>query len=331
MPERKWISRKVVGIGEAMVEFAPIGDNSFRRGFAGDTLNTCWHIAKIIREHGEVGYFTRVGQDAFSSEFLDFLETNGLDRQFIARDAERAIGLYVISLNGAERSFSYWRDSSAARRLADDADALAAAVEGAGLIHISGITLAVIGKQGRRNLLRTLDAARRKGGLVSYDPNVRLRLWSDREEMKAALREAFDVTDIALPSFDDEAQLWGDGDPEQTAARIAALGVGEIAVKNGADAAFLFNDGAVNRISTPTVETVRDTTGAGDSFNAGYISARLVGMSPVAACTLGQRVAGEVIGHFGALAPEARLEPFYRDISAHEREVVGVLRRPPAP
>jgi 2-dehydro-3-deoxygluconokinase len=52
MTERKWLNRTVVGIGEAMVEFAPVGDNLYRRGFAGDTLNTCWHIAKIVRDQG---------------------------------------------------------------------------------------------------------------------------------------------------------------------------------------------------------------------------------------------------------------------------------------
>jgi 2-dehydro-3-deoxygluconokinase len=320
MSQRVWISRKVVGIGEAMVEFAPLGDNTYRRGFAGDTLNTCWHIAKIVRQHGKVGYFTRLGTDPFSAEFLEFLQANNLDSKFVARDPERAMGLYVISLAGAERSFNYWRDASAARRLADDVDALATAIDGAGLIHISGITLAIIGKDGRRNLLKALDAARGKGSLVSYDPNVRPRLWSDQVEMTTALRDAFDVTDIALPSFDDEALLWGDRDPEQTVARISGTGVKEIAIKNGGDAVVLYSEGAVSRAPTAKVDTIRDTTGAGDSFNAGYLSGRLVGMSCVNSCSLGQRVAGEIIGHFGALAPEPRLIQFCRDISQHVGE-----------
>ena len=86
----------------------------------------------------------------------------------------RSIGLYVISLSGAERSFSYWRDSSAARRLADDPDELAAGISGGGLIHISGITLAIIGEVGRRNLLKALDAARSREALFlmtqMFDP-----------------------------------------------------------------------------------------------------------------------------------------------------------------
>ncbi len=317
MSTRKWLDRKVVGIGEAMLEFAPVGENLYRRGFAGDTLNTCWHIAKIVQDHAQVGYFTRVGKDSFSTQFLDFLSASGVESSTVVRDPDRSIGLYVISLTGAERSFRYWRESSAARRLADDFEALLAAVTGAGLIHISGITLAVIGESGRRNLLKALDAARSRGSLVSYDPNARPRLWPDAATMRYALNQALEVTDIALPSFDDEAGLWGDADPEATVKRIAAAGVSEIAVKNGQGAVALYFDGTHRRVPTPPVGDVRDTTGAGDSFNAGYLAGRLVGMTAPEACGLAQAVAGEIIGHFGALAPDAALDRFRSQIRNH--------------
>jgi 2-dehydro-3-deoxygluconokinase len=308
------LNRTVVGIGEAMVEFAPVGENLYRRGFAGDTLNTCWHIARIVQDDGRVRYFTRVGTDAFSAKFLEFLAESRIGSDAIARDPARSMGLYVISLTGAERSFSYWRESSAARRLADDFDELLAAISGAGLIHISGITLAIIGEGGRRNLLKALEVARSRGSIVSYDPNVRPRLWPDPSKMQRALREALDVTDIALPSFDDEVKLWGDANPEETVTRLTALGVREIAVKNGSEEVALFSNGMLTRVPTPVVSNICDTTGAGDSFNAGYLAGRLVGMAPLQACSLGQGVAGETISYFGALAPEHALERFHQHI-----------------
>jgi 2-dehydro-3-deoxygluconokinase len=314
MTNRRWLNRKVIGIGEAMVEFAPIGTNVYQRGFAGDTLNTCWHIAKLLKENGRVGYCTRVGTDPFSAEFLQFLGDHGLATDAITRDPSRLMGLYVISLSGAERSFAYWRNSSAARGLADDATALLGAVEGAGLIHISGITLAVMGEQGRRNLLMALDAARSKGSIVSYDPNARRQLWQDMTEMRRALQDALQVTDIALPSFDDEAALWGDPDPHATLERFLSAGVPEVVVKNGSDAVALSIESATSMVPTPEVSVVRDTTGAGDAFNAGYLSGRLVGMDPIDACRFGQAVAGEIIGHIGALAPEQTLERFQSEI-----------------
>jgi 2-dehydro-3-deoxygluconokinase len=299
----RWRGRRIVGVGEAMVEFATVGENLYRRGFAGDTLNTCWHIAQLLGPHADVGYCTRVGNDGFSNQLVDFIAANGMDTTRIARDPERTVGLYVISLAGAERSFSYWRESSAARRLADDLDALREALKDCALIHISGITLAVIGESGRQNLARALMEARGAGAVVSFDPNVRLKLWRDLDALREATRGMWRTTDIALPSFDDEALVWGDADPDTTVSRIAAAGVAEIVVKNGAGEVVSLAGGERTRAAAPAVMEVRDTTGAGDSFNAGYLAARFVGMTPPEAVSLAQRVAGEVIGHFGALAP----------------------------
>ncbi len=302
--------RSIVGIGEAMVEFAPVGDNLYRRGFAGDTLNTCWHIAELLGERRRVGFLTRVGADPYSSQFIEFVESSGLDAHRIIRDPTRNIGLYVISLAGAERSFTYWRETSAARRLADDRGALDEAIADAGLIHLSGITLAIIGEAGRRNLLAALEAARARGSIVSFDPNVRLRLWPDADTLRRATRAMMAATDIALPSFDDEAQIWRDADPHATAQRIGGYGVREIVVKNGADDVTVSIGGSIRSLPTPAASEIRDTTGAGDSSNAGYLAGRVAGMTAFEACELGQQVAGEVIGHFGALAPKETLAAF---------------------
>ncbi len=307
---RPWRSRTFLGVGEAMLEFAAVGDDLYRRGFAGDTLNTAWSLAQLLGDEARVAYATRVGQDAFSDAFVDFLVASRIDPAHVGRDPERTMGLYVISLDGAERSFSYWRDVSAARRLADDPAALDAAMAEAALIHVSGITLAVIGPQGRAHLIAALGRARAAGAFVSFDPNVRPRLWRDLAEIRAAGEAMLAQTDIALPSFDDEAKVWGDADPQATLARIASLGVSEIAVKNGAGEAALWAEGRASRIPAPAPTPARDTTGAGDAFNAGYLAARLRGLAPLSAFDAAQAVAGETIRHFGALAPASALAPY---------------------
>jgi len=304
---REWRSHSVLGIGEAMVEFVPVGGDTYRRGFAGDTLNTCWHMAQILGAHARVGYYTKVGVDDFSNQLIAFIEASQMDAKAIVRDSERILGLYVIGLTGAERHFTYWRETSAARRLADDAACLADATRDLGLIHVSGITLAVIGETGRRHLFEALGRERAAGTVVSFDPNVRLRLWRDVSELRMATQAMLEHVDIALPSFDDEALVWGDSDPEATLTRLERAGVSEIVVKNGASDAVYSVAGCRGLSPTPEVATIRDTTGAGDSFNAGYLAARLVGLDPLAACGFGQRVAGEVIGHYGALAPQEAL------------------------
>jgi 2-dehydro-3-deoxygluconokinase len=293
-----------VSVGEAMIEMAPLGDGQYRRGFAGDTFNTAWHMAQALQGWAQVGFVTRVGQDRISDSFVQELAADGLDTKVIGRDPLRGMGLYLIELTGVERSFHYWRSASAARGLASDADALGRALAGVGLIHLSGITLAILPEADRATLFASLAQARAKGALVSFDPNIRPRLWASLDEVRQVIPQMLALTDIALPSFDDEALVWGDADPQATVRRLVAAGVAEVAVKDGAGPVVVFSDGAVAGLPTPPVQGIRDTTGAGDAFNAGYLSARLLGQPPEKAVTIGQRFAGEVICHLGARLPK---------------------------
>jgi len=293
-----------VAIGEAMVELAPVGGGLYRRGIAGDTFNTAWHMAQALAGRARVGYVSGVGQDAISDAFLAELVADGLDVSGIGRDASRTMGLYLIELDGVERRFHYWRSTSAAKLLASDTDVLTAALKGAGLIHLSGITVAILAPQDRARLIAALRVARAAGARVSFDPNIRPKLWSSVDEIRDTIPRFLAVADIALPSFDDEVAVWADTSPQATLARFAAAGVGEVVVKNGAGTVSLLSDGATAQCPTPAVSGIVDTTGAGDAFNAGYLSARLLGHAPEWAVAHGQMFAGEVIRHFGARIPK---------------------------
>ena len=299
----------VIAVGEAMVELAPVGKGNYRRGFAGDTFNTAWHMAQLLEGRAKVGFVTRVGTDGISNAFVAEVVADGLDASAIGRDPLRNMGLYLIELNGAERSFHYWRDTSAARGLASDADALARAFAGAGLIHLSGITLAILPPDDRETLFAALAQARAGGAKVSFDPNFRPRLWSSMDEVRQTILRVLSLTDIALPSFDDEAAVWGDATPRATLARLASAGVAEVAVKDGAGPVSVLSDGRIRVLPTAKVEDIRDTTGAGDGFNAGYLSARLLRQTPDMAVIAGQGFSAEVIRHFGARLPKAFVPP----------------------
>nr|WP_269149812.1 sugar kinase [Ruegeria lacuscaerulensis] len=300
-------SRKALAIGEAMIEMADVGNETYRRGFAGDTFNTAWHMAQLLGDAAEVGFVTKVGMDSVSDAFVEQSQQDGLDVSGIGRSEARTMGLYMIELDGVERSFQYWRDTSAARLLADDLEWLEQAVTGAGLIHLSGITLAILSEPARETLFEALTKARAQGAIVSFDPNVRPRLWRSAEETRAVLARFNTLTDIALPSFDDESALWGEESPVQTVERLRRAGVVEIAVKNGAAALTAFCDDHLSEVPTQSVDGVRDTSGAGDAFNAGYLSARFKGCHQEKAVHWGQRTAGEVIRHFGARIPKDRV------------------------
>ena len=102
---RDFKAMHMVAVGEAMVELAPVGEGNYRRGFAGDTFNTAWHMAQVLQWRARVGFATRVGSDPVSDVFVAELTADGLDVSAIGRDPVHAMGLYMIELNGVERSF----------------------------------------------------------------------------------------------------------------------------------------------------------------------------------------------------------------------------------
>ena len=303
-----FISNRLLAIGEAMVELAPEGGNHYQQGFAGDTFNTICHIGQLLKERAKAGFVTGLGTDGFSERFIAEMQDDGLDTTAVLRIPDHTMGLYLIELKGVERSFHYWRKDSAARHLADDAPALNQALAGSGLIHVSGITLAILSPDARETLFAALSAARGAGSIISFDPNVRPRLWASTEECRQTIKSMLSFTDIALPSFDDEAWLWGDRDPDATVQRLMAHGVAEVLVKDGAGPVTAATGHGTLRIETPPVTAIRDTTGAGDSFNAGYLAGRFLGLEMEAAIALGQRLSAAVLARLGARADRSEID-----------------------
>ena len=126
---------------------------------------------------------------------------------------------------------------------------------------------------------------------------------SDLTRARAVYAEALKRVDIALPSFDDEATLWGDANPEATVERLAAFGISETVVKNAANPALVAANGTREFVAVPAVVTPIDTTAAGDSFSASYLAARLAGRPPADAAAAAHALAAEVVRHRGAIIP----------------------------
>ncbi|WP_313349125.1 sugar kinase [Paracoccus sp. (in: a-proteobacteria)] len=295
--------KRFVSVGECMVELSSTDQGCWRKGIAGDTFNTAWYARALLPLDWTVAYLTRLGTEAFSEQAIRLMHQNGIDTDLITRDPKRNIGLYAISLNDAERSFTYWRDNSAARGLADDSVALEHALRDADVIHVSGITLAILPIEARRRLTAAITAARARGALTVLDPNYRPRLWPDSTTARDEIMAAAAAFSLLLPSFDDEAALFGDSTPAETAARYARTGAHTVVVKNGAAGVTLFDAG--RPIELAGLEQVKpvDTTGAGDSFNAGFLAAMLTGASLADAARAGHMLASQVVCHPGALIP----------------------------
>ncbi len=291
----------IASVGECMLELSGQTGPNWRMGFAGDTFNTLWALHALSGDRPAT-YVSAFGDDPFSQGQIAFFGENGIGIGSSPVIVGARPGLYAITLTGAERSFTYWRNDAAARQLASDPTALSKSLENQALVYFSGITLAILDDTARATLLATVAKARAAGSTVAFDPNYRPRLWRRREDAQAAITEALAVTDIALPTFPDEQMLFGDAAPRETAERLRQW-VGEVVVKNGEAPVLIAENATMRDVPAIHVAAPVDTTGAGDSFNGGYLAARLAGHAPLEAARRAHRVAAAVVQVRGALAP----------------------------
>lgn len=291
----------VLALGECMVELAPVGQDLYRQGFAGDTFNTAWYLRRLLPAGWTVAYGSCVGTDAISDRMLAFMAAAGIETTGVRRVVGTTVGLYLISLEGGERSFNYWRSTSAARNLAADPEWLEGLLAQRRVILISGITLAILPEQDRLTLAAALLRARAAGSTIVLDPNLRPGLWLDTGTMRATVTAAARVADIVVPSFDEERTYFGDASPLDTVERYRSLGAEMVVVKNGADeiVAWDLDQGAATFSPRPVPPV--DTTAAGDSFNAGFLAARLLGADLDTALASGAAVSAQVVQAPGAL------------------------------
>jgi 2-dehydro-3-deoxygluconokinase len=297
---------RLLSIGECMVEMKQADGGLWQKAFAGDTFNAAYYARLFLPAAFDVEYLSAVGTCPLSLEMLRFMQASGIGTRFVSQIEGGTPGLYMIHLENGERSFSYWRSASAARKLADDPDHLDRAIAASDVIIVSGITLAILHPDAADRLIAALARARADGRMVVFDPNIRPRLWDDASRMRDTLSRAAGVSNLVMPSFDDEATHFGDSSIDRTIERYRALGADAVLVKDGARGVTVAieSDEQVFVPAAPITEVV-DSTSAGDSFNGAFLARFLETGDSTAAAAFAAKIAARVIGHHGALvAPE---------------------------
>jgi len=301
---------RIALIGECMIELQHRADGSLQQSFGGDTLNTAVYLARELGERGAVDYVTALGDDSFSDAMCrSWAEENiGLDR--VQRLPGRLPGLYCIQTDASgERRFLYWRNEAAVRDCFTTLSAvpILKALPDYDVLYFSGVTLAVLGAQGRAKLLEVLIDARLRDARIVFDNNYRPRLWASVEEARAAYRSVLPYIDLALLTVDDEQALFHFADCDAVFAAYEQIGTPEVVLKRGAEACLIRCGGESFEVPAQKVARVVDTTAAGDSFSAAYLASRLMGGSPVEAAKAGHGLASQVIQVPGALIPRSVL------------------------
>lgn len=299
---------RVASLGECMIELSDLGaaDGRVAMGVAGDTLNSAIYLARCCKGAAiDVDYLTALGVDQLSERIVEAIQAEGVGTSSIARLADKLPGLYAIELDDeGERSFRYWRSQSAARQMLDDGGIPLSTLQSYDVLCLSAITLAILSGAARAKLLQTCADMKAAGKVVVFDSNYRPALWRDADEARDVISAMWQVTNVGLPSRDDEATLWPGEKPDQVFAR---LNLPEIAMKDGASGPWLWTGEALPKGSFAAASKVVDTTSAGDAFNAGYLAGRLRGLPPLEASHAGHTLASVVIGEKGAIIPRSAM------------------------
>lgn len=295
---------RLLGIGEAMGEMRPETADTLRLAIAGDVFNTLAYVRALGGSRWDLGLVSRIGDDPMSCRLLARCAGLGIEA-LVGTEPGSALGLYLISTDEAgERSFSYWRSASPARRLvASMTEAARVALARADLVLLSGITIAILDEPQRERLATLLAESRARGTRIAFDPNYRARLWLDAAEARGWIERFYRLSDIAFPGVDDHGALFDERDSAAVLAHPALAGAAEVVVKAG-KAGVIARVGAM-QVTAPFVAPPRtvDTTAAGDAFNAGWLVARHAGLDPSASAGFAARAAAAVAAHPGAIVP----------------------------
>jgi 2-dehydro-3-deoxygluconokinase len=260
----------VIALGEPMIEFNQTtpGIPQYHQGFGGDTSNAAIAAA---RQGARVAYLTRIGDDDFGRLLLDLWRREGVATEHIVHDPNAHTGIYFVTHGAGGHRFSYMRAGSAASRMAPDNLSLAPVAQ-ARWLHVSGISQA-ISASACATVAAAIELARAHGVRVSYDANLRLRLWP-LERAKEVIGNTIAQTDLFLPSLEEAQTLSGAVNISGIFSWCFTHGARAVVLKCGADGAWFAEHGDVpHHVAALRVSPV-DATGAGDCFD-GSLLARL--------------------------------------------------------
>ena len=290
----------VLTLGEMMVMFVatepgPLrGIETFRKHVAGSEANVAIGLARLGHRSG---WISRLGDDEFGLYIRNFLRGEGVDVTNVILDPTFPTGIAFKERRelGARKVLYYRRGSAASHLSPSDLNPLA--FQGIRFFQVSGINSA-LSTSCHDTVLAAIDLAHRAGALVSFDPNVRLRLW-DVDTCRKTLRSLLPLCDIVLPGTDEAELLTGESDPLAAAEAIRKLGPRFVAVKLGAEGSMALTDDGVYRANALRLDRIVDPVGAGDGFAAGFLSGQLRGWGIAESLRLGNVVGASAMSVSG--------------------------------
>ncbi len=268
--------------------------NHFTKYVSGSEVNFAVGMSRLGHQ---VAYITKVGQDPFGKYIHQFLAANGIDTRYLKFDEGHTTGFQLkekVHLGDPE-VVSFRKNSAAANLELHDLENIS--WQGVKNLHVTGIPPA-LSESAREVMYQLIATARKNGVFISFDPNLRPKLWSDRQKMIDVINDLARRCDIVLPGINEGKILMGSEEADVIADFYLQAGAKAVVVKLGAKGAFVKTKTESFVLDAFKVEKVVNTVGAGDGFAVGVVSALMEGFSLREAV-----VRGTAIGALAVMAP----------------------------
>lgn len=287
----------VITLGEGLAVLEPPGQTflddtkTLVKRLGGAECNFSIGISRLGLRAGWIG---RIGDDPFGRFIVRRLEKESVDVSCVKYDEAYPTGMYVKEKlsSGAARMF-YYRESSAGSRLSPQ-DIQERYFRRAQWLHITGIT-PLLSESCYQTVRKAVAFAKKHKLVISYDPNVRMKLVKENRNAKKVLREFVRECDYFLPGEEELAFLYGGADYKKQARKIISEGVRCVVVKQGDKGAWYAVTEDEGFVKANKVKRVADVIGAGDAFAAGFAGGILLGGSLRGAVRLAHFCASKVV------------------------------------
>lgn len=249
---------------------------SFSMKFGGAESNVAIGLSRLGHRSR---WISRLGEDEFGDAMHSFIRGEGVDVSYVTRDANAPTGVFFKEFRRLNdtRVYYYRKDSAASKMTAELLPEHA--IQDAVYLHITGITPA-LGESCQLLIDKAIRIAKETGTKIVFDPNIRLKIWTDENEARHFITKYASESDIVMPGVSEAEFLFGSYTPEQFIDHFHELGVETVLLKLGKEGS-LISSPSVPKTHVPGffVDRVIDPIGAGDAFASGVLSGLLDGLA----------------------------------------------------
>ncbi len=290
----------VCSIGEAMIEISNIKNSLYNQSFAGDTLNFCNYLDK---KKLNAFFLSAIGKSEINQSLLDFVKSKNISTKYIKQINQFEIGLYLIkNKDNGEKQFFYWRDESAAKQYFNNIDFLNLYKElkNFDYIYFSGITLSIIHISKLNNFIKLLNLLKSKKIKIVFDFNIRPSRWN-KKNLNFFLDSVLKFVDICFLSGEDMNYWKNKNNIKSYEQIVRKYKLKHSIFRKNAKFTYVFLNKTRYVFKNKLLKTVVDTSGAGDGFNAAYLSNFIVNNDPVLALKAGSSLGSKIVMKKGAI------------------------------